>query len=331
MRWATIRPMSDANALPGPHLDAHAGDVRPDTWSRWLLQGRYGDDDLLARQMAPALLALADRVLDLAAPRAGDTLLDVGTGDGLVALRAIARVGPGLQAWLSDISPALLQEAESRAHSLGVHAQCRFLCADAGSLVDVPDASVDIVTTRSVLAYVGDKPGALAEFFRVLRPGGRLALAEPLMRDEALEAVALRQHADSPAHGPEHDILRLLSRWKSAQYPDSLERLQAHPMTSYTARDLYGWAAQAGLDGLHVEHHIDQRVTPAMDWATFCARVPHPWAPSLAEILARDFAPEDAQRLEAHLRPQVEGGPATTTEQMVFVSAHKPFRAEQAS
>lgn len=319
--------MSKPTGASDKHPETHLGDTGPDTWSRWLLQGRYGDDDALARHMAPALLALADRVLDLAEPRAGDTLLDVGTGDGLVALRAIARVGPGLQVWLSDISAALLQEAEARAGALGVQTQCRFIRAGAESLAGVPDASVDIVTTRSVLAYVGNKAGALAEFFRVLRPGGRIALAEPLMRDEALEAIALRQHADGPAHGPEHDILRLLSRWKSAQYPDTLEQLQAHPMTSYTARDLYGWAAQAGFESLHVEHHIDQRVSPALDWATFCARAPHPWAPTLGDLLARAFAPDEARRLEAHLRPQVEDGSSTSTEQMVFVSASKPALA----
>jgi len=306
---------------------ASANPSTPDEWSRWLLQGRFGDSDALARGMQPALLELADRVLRLAAPQPGETLLDVGTGDGLVAFRALAQVGPGLQAWLSDISPALLDHARARATALGVADQCRFVCASADQLNALPDASVDIVTTRSVLAYVQDKDRALAEFFRVLRPGGRMALAEPLMRDDAMEAIALRDlmQGDAPAEpSPEHGILRLISRWKSAQYPDTFEKLQAHPMTGFGARDLYGLVLQTGFGQVHAEHHMDQRVTPPMDWPTFCARVPHPWAPSLAELLQRDFSPSERAELEAHLRPQVEGSPSTSTEQMVFVSARKP-------
>lgn len=300
----------------------------PDEWSRWLLQGRFGDSSDVAQGMQPALLQLADRVLYMAAPSPGETLLDVGTGDGLVALRAIQQVGAGLQVWLSDISPALLDHAQTRARQLGVLEQCRFVCASADRLDALPDASVDVITTRSVLAYVQDKQRALTEFFRVLRPGGRMALAEPLMRDDALEAIALRDmtlgDVDTSTSGPEREILGLISRWKSAQYPDTFEKLQAHPMTGFGARDLYGLALQAGFTQVHAEHHLDQRVAPPMSWDTFCARAPHPWAPSLAELLQRDFSPAERTRLEAHLRPQVEGSPAVSTEQMVFVSARKP-------
>ena len=295
-----------------------------DEWSQWLLHGRFGDDPGLARDMQGDLHDLADRVLQMAAPRGGETLLDVGTGDGLVALRAIAQAGPGLQAWLGDISQTLLDHARARAQAQGVQAQCRFFCLSADRLEGIADASVDIVTTRSVLAYVQDKGRALAEFFRVLRPGGRIALAEPLMRDDALEAVALRElHREGQA-GPEHDILRLVSRWKSAQYPDTFEKLQTHPMTSFGARDLFGLAVQAGFERVHAEHHLDQRVVPAMGWETFCARVPFPGAPSLAQVLQRDFSPAEQAQLQAHLRPRVEGGASISTDQMVYVSARKP-------
>ena len=78
-----------------------------------------------------------DRVLDGARLAEGMTLLDVGTGDGLVAFGAIARVGPSLKVVLADISPALLQRAEEAAVAQGVRDQCTFLQASAEALPGV--------------------------------------------------------------------------------------------------------------------------------------------------------------------------------------------------
>lgn len=60
--------------------------------------------------------------------------------------------------------------------------RCRFVRAAAEDLGPIPDASVDVVTTWSVLIYVADKRRAFAEFFRVLKPGGRASLFEPINR-----------------------------------------------------------------------------------------------------------------------------------------------------
>ena len=67
----------------------------------------------------------------------------------------------------------MLRHAESIALQRGVRAQCTFLECTAEKRRGILDASVDVVATRAVLAYVADKKAALAECFRILKPGGR--------------------------------------------------------------------------------------------------------------------------------------------------------------
>jgi arsenite methyltransferase len=66
------------------------------------------------------------------------------------------------------------------AEAMGVSERCSFVRASAEDLTGIADASVDVVTTRSVLIFVADKDRAFGEFFRVLTPGGRASLHEPI-------------------------------------------------------------------------------------------------------------------------------------------------------
>src|SRR5207244_2830281 len=77
----------------------------------------------------------------------------------------------------SDISDDLLDVCRTLAAG---DERAEFVHAGADDLSPVGDESVDVVTTRSVLIYVDDKARAFGEFFRVLRPGGRVSLFEPI-------------------------------------------------------------------------------------------------------------------------------------------------------
>src|SRR5580658_6433071 len=73
-----------------------------------------------------------------------------------------------------------LDHCRAVATAEGLLDRCRFVLASADSLADIEDASVDVVTARSVLIYVKDKAEALLAFYRVLRPGGRISVFEPI-------------------------------------------------------------------------------------------------------------------------------------------------------
>jgi len=159
----------------------------PDRWHRWLLDVRFGGDAAAREQdLTEFLYPVRDKVLDNANPQPVDTLLDVGTGDGLIAFGALQRLGPSGHVIFSDISQDLLDHCQAAAAAEGLLDRCRFVLTSADFLTEIADASVEVVTTRSVLIYVKDKAAALRKFYRVLRPGGRVSLFEPinvLMRD----------------------------------------------------------------------------------------------------------------------------------------------------
>lgn len=297
-----------------------------DHWAIWLLHQRHGDDAIYRTHLQSRLLHYADRVLDAAALTENDHLLDIGTGDGLVAFRALERMDNRLAVTMADTSTSILSLAGRLAQHRGVAARCRLLQTDAQDLSLVEDGVIDAVTTRSVLAYVPDKPAALRAMHRVLKPGGRLSIAEPVMRDDALNAIALRAVLDRRTPDNEDRLLPLLHRWKSAQYPDSTERLEETPMTNYTERDLLRFAQNAGFVDLDLQLHIQVEPPRPITWQTFLNLSPHPLAPTLGTIMAERFSETERVFFESVLRPAIESGNYPASERMAYLSATKPGR-----
>jgi arsenite methyltransferase len=295
-----------------------------DVWSDWLLHRRHADDPAYERVVRGVVEGLADRVLDDAKLSPGMILADIGAGEGLLAFRAIERVGPTLQVVLTDISGAMLRHAEVLAVQRGVSSQCRFLECSAESLNGIADATVDVVATRAVLAYVADKSTALREFYRVLKPDGRISIAEPILQDEAFFATALRKRLDAQGPQPQDRFLTLMHRWKAAQFPDTEEQCAKSPIVNYSERDLLNFAHSAGFADIHLQLNIDVTPSPITSWDVFVGSSPHPWAPSLSHILAAQFTPEERQFFEQIMRPIVESGKNLTTNRMVYLNAKRP-------
>ena len=136
----------------------------------------YQADDL-AQVPAEANLGLGcGAPLTFLALRAGETVLDLGSGPGLDALLAARQVGPSGRVIGVDMTPAMVEKARATAASLGLaHVEFR-----GGRLEALPvdDASVDAVTSNCVINLVPDKRAVFAEAARVLRSGGRLVISD---------------------------------------------------------------------------------------------------------------------------------------------------------
>lgn len=221
----------------------------------------------------------------------------------------------------------MLRHAEQRALDLGVRGQCDFLHCAADRLEGIGDETVDVVTTRAVLAYIADKGRALREFLRVLKPGGRISLCEPVFQDDAFSTRALKTLLESRRSTDAlHPFMPLLHRWKAAQYPDTAEKIRNSPIANYSERDLIRVAQATGFVELHLELHIDVLPSPIPNWQAFLKSSPHPLAPPLSVILAEQFSAEERQLFEAVMRPQVEDPKSLATDRAAYLTARKPSR-----
>lgn len=113
-------------------------------------------------------------VLAMLDARPGERVVDVGCGPGLLALDLATAVGPGGEVLAVDVSESMVSMASRRCVGLG---QVRTGRAHAQAL-PAPDGAFDALVCTQVLEYVPDAAGALREFARVLRPGGRLLLMD---------------------------------------------------------------------------------------------------------------------------------------------------------
>jgi len=116
-----------------------------------------------------------DRLLQLAQPNNGDSVLDVGTGTGWMAIRCALEMAEG-QIIGVDITPEMLAQAALNAENVGVKERIQFALASAMSL-PYPDNQFDVVLSSLALHHT--KVGqSLEEMVRVLKPGGRIAIAD---------------------------------------------------------------------------------------------------------------------------------------------------------
>jgi ubiquinone/menaquinone biosynthesis C-methylase UbiE len=193
----------------------------------------------------------------LAKLQAGETVLDLGSGGGIDVLLSAKRVGPTGKAYGLDMTDEMLALARENQKKAGV-GNVEFLNG-AIENIPLPDNTVDIIISNCVINLSGDKDRVLAEAFRVLKPGGRLAVSDVVVR------------GDVPA-----DIRKSMELWvgciagalQENEYREKLmragfEAIEVETTRVYRAEEAREFLAAAGLDPDRVAPQIDGKFISA--------------------------------------------------------------------
>jgi arsenite methyltransferase len=197
----------------------------------------------------------------LAELKAGETVLDLGSGGGIDVLLSARRVGPTGKAYGLDMTDEMLALARENQQKSGVQ-NVEFLKGEIEH-IPLPDNSVDVIISNCVINLSADKDAVLAEALRVLKPGGRFAVSDVVVC------------GDVPA-----DIRRNMELWigcvagalEENEYRAKLakagfEAIDLEPTRIYQAADARGFLQNAGIDPA-VADQFDGRFMSAFVRAT---------------------------------------------------------------
>lgn len=198
----------------------------------------------------------------LAELREGEVILDLGSGGGIDVLLSARRVGPTGKAYGLDMTDDMLALARRNAIEAGV-TNVEFL---RGRIEDIPlaDGSVDVIISNCVINLSGDKRKVLAEAFRVLKPGGRFAVSDVVVRGEVPAAVrrSMELWVGCVAGAlEEQDFRTLLAE-------SGFVNIDIEPTRIYKAEDARVFLQESGVDVAANLDEIDGKVMAAFVRAT---------------------------------------------------------------
>jgi arsenite methyltransferase len=197
--------------------------------------GQIPEEALLASLGCGNPSALADL-------RAGETVLDLGSGGGIDVLLSARRVGPTGKAYGLDMTDEMLTLADENKRKSGID-NVEFRKGEIEN-IPLPDNSVDVIISNCVINLSADKDKVLSEAFRVLRPGGRFAVSDVVTRGEILPEIRQNVLAWVGCIAGALDENEYRSKLASAGFAE----IDIEPTRIYRAEDAREFFSGQGID-----------------------------------------------------------------------------------
>ena len=192
----------------------------------------------------------------------GETVLDLGSGGGIDVLLSAKRVGPTGKVYGLDMTDEMLALANENKRRAGA-TNVEFLKGEIEN-IPLPDASVDVIISNCVINLSADKGRVLREAFRVLKPGGRLAVSDIVVRGPVPAEVkrSMELWIGCVAGALEE------SEYRSLLGAAGFEQIDIEPTRIYKAEDAAAFLANAVKDVAVVAREIDRKFLSAFVRAT---------------------------------------------------------------
>src|SRR6478736_300473 len=193
----------------------------------------------------------------LAELKAGETVLDLGSGGGIDVLLSARRVGPTGKAYGLDMTDEMLVLANDNKRKSGIE-NVEFLRGEIEN-IPLPDNSVDVIISNCVINLSADKSKVLREAFRVLRPGGRFAVSDVVTRGEILPEIrqSVLAWVGCIAGALEENEYR--SKLAAAGF----EQIDIEPTRIYRVADAREFLAGQGIDVDTLAPQVDEKFMSA--------------------------------------------------------------------
>jgi arsenite methyltransferase len=187
----------------------------------------------------------------------GETVLDLGSGGGIDVLLSARRVGPDGKAYGLDMTDEMLALANENKEKAGV-TNVEFLKGEIES-IPLPDNSIDVIISNCVINLSADKNRVLHEAFRVLKPGGRLAVSDVVTRGEMPAEIkkSVLLWVGCVAGALEEN------EYRNKLSASGFERIEVEPTRIYRVEDAREFLAAEGVDVEAIAPHVDGKFMSA--------------------------------------------------------------------
>ncbi len=194
--------------------------------------------------------------------KAGQTVLDLGSGGGIDVLLSAKRVGPTGKVYGLDMTDEMLALARENQQKAGA-TNVEFLKGEIEH-IPLPDNSVDVIISNCVINLSSDKAAVLREAFRVLKPGGRFAVSDVVVRGDVPDAVRKSMElwvgcVAGALH--ENDYRQFLGE-------AGFESVDVEPWRVYQLEDAKQFLTDAGLDVAALAEQVEGKIASAFIRAT---------------------------------------------------------------